>query len=69
MNRSHRVRLNGEEFWASNEELLLDAALRNGIDIPHDCRSGQCGKCRVRTVKGELFAGGRKGAADEVHAC
>jgi NAD(P)H-flavin reductase/ferredoxin len=69
MNRSHRVRLNGEEFWAGNEEILLDAALRNGIDIPHDCRSGQCGKCRVRAVKGELFAGGRKGASDEVHAC
>jgi NAD(P)H-flavin reductase/ferredoxin len=69
MTGRHRVRINGEEFWASNEEVLLDAALRDGIDIPHDCRSGQCGKCRVRIVKGQLFAGGARGASEEVHAC
>jgi NAD(P)H-flavin reductase/ferredoxin len=68
MTSSHRVRINGEAFWARRDEVLLDAALRNGVDIPHDCRSGQCGKCRVRTVKGELFSGG-EAASGEVHAC
>lgn len=69
MKNRHRVRINGEEFWVSNEEVLLDGALRNGIDIPHDCRSGQCGKCRVRTLKGKLFTVETRGVSDDVHAC
>ena len=37
--------------------MLLDAALRQGIDIPHDCRSGHCGTCRTRVVAGRLLGG------------
>ena len=72
MTRKYRVRTNGEEFWAARDEVLLDAALRHGVDIPHDCRSGQCGKCRVRLVAGDVVVRGdlvAAGARDGVQAC
>lgn len=33
-------------------EILLDAALRNGIQIPLDCREGVCGTCQGRCESG-----------------
>ncbi|MFC4520216.1 anthranilate 1,2-dioxygenase electron transfer component AntC [Cupriavidus pinatubonensis] len=33
-------------------ELLLDAALRNGVNIPLDCREGVCGTCQGRCESG-----------------
>jgi 3-phenylpropionate/trans-cinnamate dioxygenase ferredoxin reductase subunit len=68
MARSHQITINGESFFADRGELLLDAALSNGIDLPYDCRAGHCGSCVVRVVSGE----GRGGEGSEpgtVHAC
>ena len=31
---------------------LRDVAERSGADIPFGCRSGSCGTCRVRVVRG-----------------
>ncbi|PPC75173.1 anthranilate dioxygenase reductase [Pokkaliibacter plantistimulans] len=39
-------------FKAKHNELLLDAALRNGITIPLDCREGVCGTCKGRCESG-----------------
>jgi NAD(P)H-flavin reductase/ferredoxin len=63
-----KVQVNGESFSAYRGDLLLDAALMNGIDIPHDCRSGYCGTCRVRVLGGRSF-GGDTGDKETVHAC
>lgn len=68
MARSHQVTINGTSFLARRGELLLDAALSNGVDLPYDCRAGHCGTCCVRLVSGEV----RGGAGSEpgiVHAC
>jgi ferredoxin len=54
MRELYNVSVNGELFSASRGDVLLEAALRNGIDIPHDCHTGKCGTCRVRIVDGEL---------------
>jgi NAD(P)H-flavin reductase len=63
-----KVTLNKESFLANCGDLLLDSALMNGIDLPHDCRSGICGACRVRLVDGTVFGGHERG--DEmIHAC
>ncbi|SIT49162.1 anthranilate dioxygenase electron transfer component (Includes: Ferredoxin; Ferredoxin--NAD(+) reductase) [Paraburkholderia ribeironis] len=37
---------------ARADELLLDAALRNGVNIPLDCREGVCGTCQGRCESG-----------------
>lgn len=36
--------------------------------MPHDCRSGICGTCRVRLVEGKVF-GGHAPGDDMIHAC
>lgn len=33
---------------------ILEAALAEGIDYPHGCRSGRCGSCKSRLVSGKV---------------
>ena len=68
MARSHQVTINGNSFLARRGELLLDAALSNGIDLPYDCRAGHCGTCCVRLVSGQV-RGGEGSEPGIVHAC
>jgi NAD(P)H-flavin reductase/ferredoxin len=68
MARSHQITINGDSFLARRGELLLDAALSNGIDLPHDCRAGHCGTCCVRLVSGEV-RGGEGSEPGIIHAC
>jgi NAD(P)H-flavin reductase/ferredoxin len=65
---SHQITVNGNSFRARRGELLLDAALRNGIDLPYDCRAGHCGTCCVRLVSGKM-QGGEGSGPGIVHAC
>ena len=55
-------------FRARPGENLLDAALVNGVDIPHDCRSGHCGSCRCKVESGTV-EGGETDAPGTVLAC
>lgn len=68
MARTHLITINGNSFPARRGELLLDAALRNGVDLPHDCRAGHCGTCCVRLVSGDVH-GGEGAEPGVVHAC
>ncbi len=68
MGKVCKVLVNGDIFSANYGDLLLDAALANGIDLPFDCRSGYCGTCCVRVVQGRVF-GGESSDPDTVHAC
>ena len=68
MARSHQITINGASFLARRGELLLDAALSNGVDLPYDCRAGHCGTCCVRLVSGEV-RGGQGSEPGIVHAC
>jgi len=43
MSKLCKITINDEPFLANRGELLLDWALMNGVDLPHDCRSGICG--------------------------
>ena len=36
------------------KESLLDAGLRNGIELPYSCKGGVCSTCRCRIVEGEV---------------
>ena len=65
---SHQITVNGESFMARPGELLLDAALKNGIDLPYNCRAGHCGTCCVRLVSGNV-QGGEGSEPGVVHAC
>jgi 3-phenylpropionate/trans-cinnamate dioxygenase ferredoxin reductase subunit len=68
MRKTCKVTLNNEPFLANCGDFLLDWALMNGVELPHDCRSGICGTCRVRLVEGRVFGGHEQGD-DMIHAC
>ena len=68
MSRLNRIGLNGRVFHARTGELLLDAALAGGVDMPHDCRAGRCGSCLTRVRSGQVL-GGETRVAGFVHAC
>lgn len=68
MGRICQVVFNNERYLANAGDLLLDWALLNGVELPHDCRAGMCGACRVRLVEGRVF-GGHEPGDDIVHAC
>jgi 3-phenylpropionate/trans-cinnamate dioxygenase ferredoxin reductase subunit len=68
MSKSHQITIDDTSFQARRGELLLDAALSNGIDLPYDCRAGHCGTCCVRLVSGAV-RGGEGCEPGIVHAC
>lgn len=68
MARSYQITIDGSRFQARSGELLLDAALSNGVDVPYNCRAGHCGTCCVRLVSGDV-RGGEGSEPGIVHAC
>ncbi len=65
-----------DEIPARANESLVVACERAGIVLLTDCRSGECGFCRTKVIKGEYYVcpeGDGRRAADKdfnyVHAC
>ena len=64
----------GRTFEVGPGETILDAALRAGLALPHGCREGACGSCRLRLLAGRVrYPAGvppaLADAAGEVIAC
>lgn len=68
MSRPLVIDVDGATFEAAPGDRLLDAALVAGAEIPHHCRAGQCGTCRVRVVGGHVLDG-RADPSGAVLAC
>lgn len=68
---THQIRIEGSEvgFSCEHGETVLDAAARNGIELPYSCRKGVCGNCRGLVLEGQLVPGSAGGSAEAgVHA-
>ena len=68
MARTHTIQANGTRFHAQTGQVILDSALMNGVEFPHDCRAGRCGSCLTRVKRG-LTIGGETLQRGMVHAC
>ena len=44
----------GKSFPVNQGEVILDAALRQEIWLPHACRGGTCGSCKAVIVAGAV---------------
>jgi len=53
-NRFPLVRINDRVIEVEPRETILQAALRNGIEFPNNCRVGGCGTCRCRLSEGRV---------------
>ena len=47
----------GATIEVDDGQTVLDAALRNGIYLPHACGHGLCGSCKVQVQSGEVDVG------------
>ncbi len=56
---SHQLTIEplGATIEVEDGQPLLDAALRQGIYIPHACGHGLCGTCKVEVLEGEVDHG------------
>ena len=54
---SHKVTVHpsGHQFEVDQGEAILDAAMRQNIELPYGCRGGACGACAGYVVKGEVY--------------
>lgn len=68
MPKLHTVSLGEDAFTARSGQLLLDAAMLAGVELPHDCRAGRCGACLVRLSEG-ITIGGETHQPGVIHAC
>jgi 3-phenylpropionate/trans-cinnamate dioxygenase ferredoxin reductase subunit len=68
MSSSCKITIDGKSIQAKRGEKVLDAALRNGVSLPYDCRAGHCGTCVVKLTAGQVQggAGSERGC---IHAC
>ena len=46
-----------EAFDVEDGETVLDAALRQGVQIPYGCRNGRCSTCKFQVEDGEVDFG------------
>jgi propane monooxygenase reductase subunit len=44
----------GVTFECSEEETILEAAIRRGFALPYGCRKGNCGTCKAQVLDGEV---------------
>ena len=50
------VRLDGKsyDFGINSDDLVLDAALDHGLDLPYSCKGGVCCTCRAKVMEGQV---------------
>lgn len=53
----HQASGGAKPFSIRSGETLLDAGLRNGLELPYECRNGGCGVCLCTVLHGEFDHG------------
>ena len=50
------VQLDGKSYdmGIESDDLVLDAALDHGLDLPYSCKGGVCCTCRAKVIEGQV---------------
>lgn len=61
---SYTITLDKQNIACQTGETVLDALLRENIDIPHACRQGACQSCMIRSLNGAPPPAAQNGLKD-----
>lgn len=56
----------GNQFDINEGESILDAAMRQNIELPYGCRGGACGSCTGFIINGEVYYDDEPVALDDI---
>lgn len=48
------VQPSGREFTCNDDETILAAAIRAGVNLPYGCKNGACGTCKSKLLDGTV---------------
>lgn len=51
-----RINPSGATFEVGKNQTILECALAGGLNYPHDCTVGTCGRCRSKLLSGKVDA-------------
>jgi CDP-4-dehydro-6-deoxyglucose reductase len=51
------IKTSGKTFSANGDETVLEAAMRQGINLPYGCKNGACGSCKGKIESGQVSHG------------
>ncbi|MEY3643104.1 MAG: hypothetical protein RLZZ149_1032 [Pseudomonadota bacterium] len=51
------LKMSGKTFLVEGDETVLEAALRQGINLPYGCKNGACGSCKGKLLSGKVSHG------------
>ena len=51
------LKTSGKQFTVNQDETILEAALRQNINLPYGCKNGACGSCKGKVVEGQVTHG------------
>ena len=54
MRRRVEIKPSGHQFYVESDETILDAALRQGVNLRYGCRNGACGACKGKILEGSV---------------
>ncbi len=63
MNFTVTVQPAGRAFEVARDEVMLGAAIRQGIGLPYGCKDGACGSCKSRLLDGRVIHGAHQAKA------
>lgn len=55
--RTVTLQPSGHQFQVEDEEIVLEAALRQGFVLPYGCKNGACGSCKGKILSGTVDYG------------
>ncbi len=51
------LKKSGRTFVVEADETVLEAAIRQGIQLPYGCKNGACGSCKGKVLEGRIAHG------------